>query len=246
MIRRGFVLILAPAVLLAGDPSCPRYPSAQRTEVAENLDLDRAFETLSRQRAPYRNAAAVRHAAHANAMARRLETALRDVPGIQVAYPVQTNAVFAKIPERVVEALARRPAEITTIGVTVKLDLIEFTSYKKRVDDGNWTTTTDGYTSGFNPDEHLRQYAYTKGSRNYGGYSNKEYDALVDKADQEFDAKKRGEIMIQAQKLSISEADHIWLGCSEAVCATQPNVKGYIPTGEYPQTYRWDQLWLDA
>ena len=136
--------------------------------------------------------------------------------------------------------------QLKKIGVNVKLDLIEFTSYKKRVDDGNWTTTTDGYTSGFNPDEHLRQYAYTKGSRNYGGYSNKDYDALVDKADQEFDAKKRGEIMIQAQKLSISEADHIWLGCSEAICATQPNVKGYIPTGEYPQSYRWDQLWLDA
>lgn len=136
--------------------------------------------------------------------------------------------------------------QLKKVGVTVKLDLIEFTSYKKRVDDGNWTTTTDGYTSGFNPDEHLRQYAYTKGSRNYGGYSNKEYDALVDKADQEFDPKKRGEIMIQAQKLSISEADHVWLGCGESVCATQPNVKGYIPTGEYPQTYRWDQLWLDA
>ncbi len=132
------------------------------------------------------------------------------------------------------------------IGVSVKLDLIEFTSYKKRVDDGNWTTTTDGFSSGFNPDEHLRQYAYTKGSRNYGGYSNKEYDALVDKADTEFDPKKRGEIMQQAQKITINEVDHVWLGCGEGIAASQPSVKNYIPTGEFPQTWRWDQLWLDA
>ena len=135
--------------------------------------------------------------------------------------------------------------QMKKIGVTVKLDLIEFTSYKKRVDDGNWTTTTDGFSSGFNPDEHLRQYAYTKGSRNYGGYSNKDYDALVDKADGEFDPKKRAEIMQAAQKLSISEADHVWLGCSESVAATHPFVKGYVPTGEYPQTWRWDQIWMD-
>jgi len=131
------------------------------------------------------------------------------------------------------------------IGVTVKLDLIEFTSYKKRVDDGNWVTTTDGFSSGFNPDEHLRQYAYTKGSRNYGGYSNKNYDALVDKADAEFDPKKRGEIMQEAQKLAINEVTHVWLGCGEGVAAAQPSVKNYIPTGEFPQTWRWDQLWLD-
>lgn len=135
--------------------------------------------------------------------------------------------------------------QLKKIGVTVKLDLIEFTSYKKRVDDGNWTTTTDGYSSGFNPDEHLRQYAYTKGSRNYGGYTNPAYDKLVDQADGEFDPKKRAEIMQAAQKMSVTEADHVWLGCSEAVAASHPFVKGYVPTGEFPQTYRWDQLWLN-
>ncbi len=135
--------------------------------------------------------------------------------------------------------------QLKKVGVTVKLDLIEFTSYKKRVDDGNWTTTTDGYTSGYNPDEHLRQYAYTKGSRNYGGYSNKDYDKLVDDADVEFDAKKRAEIMQRAQKLSMTEVDHIWLGAAEAVLASQPFVKNYVPSGEWPFTYRWENLWLD-
>ncbi len=47
------------------------------------------------------------NAAHANAMARRLADGLRDVPGVSVVYPVQANAVFAKVPPRQIEALRR-------------------------------------------------------------------------------------------------------------------------------------------
>lgn len=50
----------------------------------------------------------LRHARHANAMASRLEAALRQIPGIEVAYPVQSNAVFARIAEPVVAAAHRR------------------------------------------------------------------------------------------------------------------------------------------
>jgi threonine aldolase len=41
-------------------------------------------------------------------MARRLELALNQIPGIEIAYPVQSNAVFARIPEPVVEAAHQR------------------------------------------------------------------------------------------------------------------------------------------
>ncbi|HEV2211244.1 MAG TPA: low specificity L-threonine aldolase [Verrucomicrobiae bacterium] len=50
----------------------------------------------------------LRHAGHANAMARRLAAALRPIAGIQISYPVESNAVFAKIPQRVVEGAHQR------------------------------------------------------------------------------------------------------------------------------------------
>src|SRR5262249_498066 len=50
----------------------------------------------------------LRRAEHANTMARRLAAALCQIPGIEVAYPVQTNAVFARIPQAVVEAVHQR------------------------------------------------------------------------------------------------------------------------------------------
>ena len=59
----GIVYLLAPVVLLAGDPGCPRYPSALRTEMAESLELDRAFETLGRKRNNPRSASVARQAA---------------------------------------------------------------------------------------------------------------------------------------------------------------------------------------
>jgi len=50
----------------------------------------------------------LRHAKHSNAMARRLESAIRPLPGIKIAHPVQTNAVFARLPDEVVQAMHQR------------------------------------------------------------------------------------------------------------------------------------------
>jgi threonine aldolase len=50
----------------------------------------------------------LRHAAHSNAMARRLAEAIRPIPGIHISYSVDTNAVFAKIPPAVAEGLHGR------------------------------------------------------------------------------------------------------------------------------------------
>ena len=48
-----------------------------------------------------------RNAAHANEMARRLAVGVRDVPGVHICYPVQSDAVFAQLDRRYIEALQR-------------------------------------------------------------------------------------------------------------------------------------------
>jgi threonine aldolase len=55
-----------------------------------------------------RDGAWLKHAQHANAMAKRLEAGLRALPQITVAYSVDSNAVFATIPEPLVEAMHAR------------------------------------------------------------------------------------------------------------------------------------------
>ncbi|WUH95019.1 low specificity L-threonine aldolase [Streptomyces sp. NBC_00433] len=50
----------------------------------------------------------LRSAAHANAMARRLDAAVRGIDGVRVLRPVQSNAVFAMLPREVSERLQKR------------------------------------------------------------------------------------------------------------------------------------------
>jgi threonine aldolase len=50
----------------------------------------------------------LRHAAHANAMAARLEAGLKELPGVRVLFPRQANAVFVEFPKSVTDALHAR------------------------------------------------------------------------------------------------------------------------------------------
>ena len=47
----------------------------------------------------------LRHAAHANAMAARLEQALANLPGVTLLFPRQANGVFAELPAHAIDAL---------------------------------------------------------------------------------------------------------------------------------------------
>ncbi|MER5480724.1 low specificity L-threonine aldolase [Streptomyces sp. NPDC002734] len=50
----------------------------------------------------------LRNARHANEMARRLAEGVRAVDGVEILYPVQSNAVFARLPHAVTERLQKR------------------------------------------------------------------------------------------------------------------------------------------
>jgi threonine aldolase len=50
----------------------------------------------------------LRNARHANAMAQLLRTRLLDIPGVEILFPTQSNAVFAALPERASAALHAR------------------------------------------------------------------------------------------------------------------------------------------
>ena len=52
-----------------------------------------------------RDGAWLRHAAHANAMAQRLQGHLARLPEVRILFPVQANAVFAELPPPVIQAL---------------------------------------------------------------------------------------------------------------------------------------------
>ncbi len=67
------------------------------------------------------NGAWLRYAGHANAMARVLEKALRGITGIQIAYPVEANAVFVRMPELWASKMHERGWHFYTIAGAQRL-----------------------------------------------------------------------------------------------------------------------------
>jgi threonine aldolase len=64
------------------------------------------------------NGAWLRHAQHANAMAQRLAEGLRSLPGVTVTYPVESNAVFVRMPSAAEKRLHERGWRFYTGVVT--------------------------------------------------------------------------------------------------------------------------------
>ena len=60
----------------------------------------------------------LRHAQHANEMAKRLETGLHKISSVKISFPVQSNVVFARIPKPAEEQLRARGWKFNTGGVT--------------------------------------------------------------------------------------------------------------------------------
>ncbi len=50
----------------------------------------------------------LRHAAHANSMAKKLEEGLHKISSVEITFPCQTNTVFARIPEAAITKLRER------------------------------------------------------------------------------------------------------------------------------------------
>jgi threonine aldolase len=65
-----------------------------------------------------RDGAWLRHARHANEMAQRMAAGLEKIPEIKISFPVQSNAVFARIPKAAEEKVRARGWQFSTGNVT--------------------------------------------------------------------------------------------------------------------------------
>jgi threonine aldolase len=78
----------------------------------------------------------LRNASHSNAMARRLESLVRTVPGVTVVRPVQANAVFAILPAEATARLQERFRFYTWDQVTGEVRwMCSWDTTEKDVDD---------------------------------------------------------------------------------------------------------------
>jgi oligopeptide transport system substrate-binding protein len=81
-------------------------------------------------------------------------------------------------------------------------------------------------------------------NNNYGGYRNPDFDALLDRAQQEADATKRGQMLRQAEQIAINDYALIPVRFLVTKNLVQPYVKGFVSNVRDFNRTRW--LWIDG
>src|SRR5207248_1406410 len=90
--------LAAAAILSAGDPYCPKYPPAVRTEMEESLSLDREFQAYSRSARAKSAASGPRsHLADSSNFIDQLMSKKMAADGVQPAPPTSDQEFLRRI-----------------------------------------------------------------------------------------------------------------------------------------------------
>ncbi len=95
----------------------------------------------------------------------------------------------------------------------------------------------------FNDASNFLDLLRTGSGNNYGQWSNAQYDALMNRAEQEPDATKRGQILNQAEQLALDDYALVPTSFRKTRNLVQPYVKGWISNQRDFNRTRW--LWIE-
>ncbi|UTY40000.1 peptide ABC transporter substrate-binding protein [Allocoprobacillus halotolerans] len=91
------------------------------------------------------------------------------------------------------------------LGITVKVDQVTFKTRIERMNTQDFDIVFAGWSPDYNDPKSYLEIVQSDNGNNNGKYSNKEYDALLEKADSETDTTKRTEYLKQAEELFAEE-----------------------------------------
>jgi oligopeptide transport system substrate-binding protein len=109
-----------------------------------------------------------------------------------------------------------------------------------RIKEADFDIAAPAWIADFNdPVNFLFLLVTNNGGLNYGRYGNPKYDALLAQADQEKDVVKRGELLLEAEKIALAE--HAWITRTfrSTRQVVQPHVKNWISNAKDVNRTRW-------
>lgn len=125
-------------------------------------------------------------------------------------------------------------ANLSKVGIKVNIKQMDDT--QKNLEEGKFDMSLNSYITAVTGDGQriLEQNFSTKGSDNYGKYSNTAYDAVIAKLAGEFDAAKRVELETEAQKILLQDNPDLFLVSGKTIIVTKNTVKNLH---KYPLDY---------
>lgn len=134
-------------------------------------------------------------------------------------------------------------AQLAAVGITTTINAPEWAEWLEL--EGNFQY--DGYICSWNSLTDVDQYYYlqhrTDQVFNFTGYSNPEFDALVDQGREISDFDERYAIYEQANQILVDDAPYVYFYNPSFTRAMTPNVKGYVLRSDNANLYM--NTWLE-
>ena len=132
---------------------------------------------------------------------------------------------------------------LAAIYIKVTITALEGGSFFNAMQQHDFDIASPLWIADFNDASNFLDLLRSDSAENYSAYRNPAFDALLDRAQQQRDAKARGAIMRQAEQFALD--DYAWVPTYFLVTRdlVQPYVKGWIANVKDFNRTRW--LWID-
>jgi peptide/nickel transport system substrate-binding protein len=139
--------------------------------------------------------------------------------------------------------------ELTAVGFDVTTEIFETARHYEAMGSANFDVHTHGvWIAGVDPDIALYEHFYTGSDRNYGRYSNPEFDRLVDEMSQTVDPELRKQRAWDAMELALREHAKMILATETYQPIVSGRIRGYMPANNtqagYGPFFRYAHVWL--
>lgn len=119
--------------------------------------------------------------------------------------------------------------QLAQIGINATIVQLEWGQYIDAWSDNTYDSLVGKNGPGRDPDRSLGFFFATNGSANVWGYSNPDYDEIIDRGLTEVDAEKRHDIYVEAQELLLEESPNLFLLMPKNYIVVRDNISGYAP-----------------
>src|SRR6266446_4197836 len=151
---------------------------------------------------------------------------------LHIRFSATTNAVIKQTIAPMQEMLRKIYIDLEVIQNDTQIN------YQK-MQEGDFDIGSAGWIADYNDPTNFLDILRTGGGNNYGRFSNKNYDALLDKAAAERDLNKRGQIMAEAEQMMLDDYPLIFVRFQTTHAMVQPYVKGWIANNKEVNHSRW-------
>jgi oligopeptide transport system substrate-binding protein len=162
-------------------------------------------------------------------------------PGGRGLPPIEVQCFEDEVAIRMTEAI--QAMWLKELGVNITIAQLEVKTLYQNQQTKNYQIGFSGWIADYADPNTFLGTMVTNGGNNYAGWSNKDYDGLIEEASNTADNAKRLEIFQKAEAILLGEAPLVPLYVQPNVYASNPAIKGWTTT--VVGFHDWSRIWLE-